>query len=395
MSALLTTLLLAAPGVPGGHGSPYPIAPAPLPELVERAELIIVARVGASEPLTPDAEFSDSVAALEVLETLKGEAGGEPVRVLYSPGMLCPAPAEYEKGKTVLAFLSLRTGKETERLPGGLYETVALSYGAKYYSDEDRVVAVQFVRRYLDILGMPADRDAARLAWLLELIELPAFRWDGAYALLAQERDMSAEVAGEATLAARLEAALLSTPPDDRPAGTIELIELLENHPSRQIDRFLELVIDGGLEEQPFAKPGSCPSSPEVKVYQTFLGLRELRSGKQPAPPGYYGLFPSRGATGALQALDAAHFSLAGDPDWVVARLSLNSPLPYNWFGDGGGASGKGPYAELAKGEDRFFLPVETDGDAAALWMLVQGKQHPQLAGFLSPECRAALAELE
>src|SRR5262245_38473549 len=81
----------------------YPISPVTLWELVEQADLIVVARVVSVWELEVDEEkpsWYSSMAHLAVVETWKGERVTD-LAVHYPGNLLCPAPPVYAMGELV------------------------------------------------------------------------------------------------------------------------------------------------------------------------------------------------------------------------------------------------------------------------------------------------------
>jgi hypothetical protein len=182
----------------------YPITPRPLRMLVSEAEFIVTARVVAAgeDAKPPDRAFPETdepvlsattpngpppdVVLLEVDELLKGDPGTRTIRQL-NYRTICPAPARYEVGTRVLAFLD-RSKKS------GDFMTHALSYGAKTLSDDDLALYGKRVKEELAILELPdyQKRLFAQVEWLVTCAEQAATRWEGAYEL-AREGDFMSE----------------------------------------------------------------------------------------------------------------------------------------------------------------------------------------------------------
>ena len=171
--AALAFAALLLSGAPAAHA--YPIAPQPLWQQVEEAELIVLAEVAAvGTRVTSDDDWNTHVATLEVLEAWKGEAASR-LLVTFPGGLTCPAPPRYLQGERVVAFL----GRDEA---GGL-QTVGLSYGTLYPSDEyvddvrDMVSKAVRLQRRRDVAR------ADRLAWTVEAAARPGTRWHGLYEL--------------------------------------------------------------------------------------------------------------------------------------------------------------------------------------------------------------------
>jgi len=82
----------------------YPITPRPLRKLVIESEYIVyvdVIKIETCEKVKGWGELKTAV--LSVTEVLQGEINNKTIEVLFTPGLSCPAPANYEKGTSVLA----------------------------------------------------------------------------------------------------------------------------------------------------------------------------------------------------------------------------------------------------------------------------------------------------
>jgi len=149
----------------------YPISPATLWQLVEEAHLIVVAHVD---------DVSENVARLRVLETWKG-ASAAVVEVEFMV-FICPAPARYERGEVVLAFLERGP---RGRVQAGRYSTLHMSYGTLYPRATDRAVFRARVAEALDAQSDPQRAARRKRAWLIRCGERRATRWQGLYELAA------------------------------------------------------------------------------------------------------------------------------------------------------------------------------------------------------------------
>lgn len=174
----LMTLGLIAPAT----ALAYPISPKPLWPLTAEANLIVVAEVTAMEPLPYDEErWVSAIAHLLVLETLKGPQRTT-VEVPFAKNMICPAPARYAEGETVVAFLA-RDQNE--------WRTVSLSYGTLYPQDDELEDMGAMVRAAVDIQKMALkskELNRRKREWLVQAAALPGTRWHGLYEL-APESD--------------------------------------------------------------------------------------------------------------------------------------------------------------------------------------------------------------
>lgn len=174
---ILFLMVLWSALIESAHG--YPIPPRNLRGLVLDSELIVVANVVETEELKQkDDHWHDWKAGLQTTSVLKGAADSPSVSVYYTPNMLCPQPARYEKGRRVLAFLN-------PRKQGDGYTTYALSYGTKNLSAADLKV---YVERINELLAIEKESDEDRrngltVEWMLKCAEHPATRWEGLHAL--------------------------------------------------------------------------------------------------------------------------------------------------------------------------------------------------------------------
>jgi hypothetical protein len=178
MAPLALALLVALGSTP----SPYPIAPRPLRRLIEEAEFIVTARVReadaetAAELRAGDPWGGGSVVLLDIERRIQGDPGADTIAQI-NRGWICPAPAHYEPGTRVLAFL--------DRSDDGTFETHALSYGAKTLDEEGMAVYLDRIAEQLEIQRMPPgeERERAQIEWFVRCAEHPLTRWEGAYEL--------------------------------------------------------------------------------------------------------------------------------------------------------------------------------------------------------------------
>jgi len=83
----------------------YPITPRPLRKLVAESQYIVYADVIKIETIKAEGNWNDAKAILNIKEVLQGKIKTNTIEVFFSPGIICPSPANYENGTTVLAFL--------------------------------------------------------------------------------------------------------------------------------------------------------------------------------------------------------------------------------------------------------------------------------------------------
>jgi hypothetical protein len=172
----LATLALFFVASPPVHA--YPISPVPLWDLVEQADLIVVAvveEVVLAPPMQPEAEprWDADVARLSVLEVWKGDAP-EVVEVGFTAALICPAPPRYEVGRTVTAFLHRAEGA---------WQTVGLSYGSLYFAPSELAGVHDLVQEALVLQRGRVD-PRRKVAWHVEAARQRATRWHGLYPLM-------------------------------------------------------------------------------------------------------------------------------------------------------------------------------------------------------------------
>ncbi len=185
---------LLAPGpvllvAPLAQASPIP--PVALWQLAQEAELIVVARVAAVElDVYGDSDVAPDVARLEVLEVWKGSPSGE-IPVTFRKSAVCPAPARYVPGETVLTFLargetlaarlraSPRHVRRMTALWAGHWFTIGASYGTLYHDADDRALMHDLVDDAIVLQGTPPVPEAERRAWHIRAASRRATRWHG------------------------------------------------------------------------------------------------------------------------------------------------------------------------------------------------------------------------
>lgn len=165
----------------------YPIDPRPLRKLIIESEYILIGHVQeVYQKKKKKDSFGYAVARIEVREVLKGTLESVIVEVAFEPNMVCPAPARYIPGTEVVAFLDKKDDK-------GMFETHALSYGARAVALPDVAVFRDRIREMQQIL-MITDTDQQFLEtteWLVKCAEHEATRWDGVYELSPESDFMS------------------------------------------------------------------------------------------------------------------------------------------------------------------------------------------------------------
>lgn len=163
----------------------YPIEPRPLRKLMMESEYIVVGHVlEIRSAKQKDDSWDRVIAKIKVIEVLQGGISEEIIEVPYPAGLICPAPPHYEKGTTVLAFLTKADGK---------YRTHALSYGAKTLSLPEIAVYKSRIQEMQQILTI-TDADTKfmeTVEWLVKCTEHAATRWEGTFELSPESDFMS------------------------------------------------------------------------------------------------------------------------------------------------------------------------------------------------------------
>lgn len=162
----------------------YPISPRPLRKLVIESEFIVYADVIGIKSSETDNHWNNTKAILVIKEILQGKIKRDTIDVFFTLGMICPAPARYEKGTTVLAFL--------DKNKKG-YSTHALSYGSKIIDQNDykiyksRIIEIQNILK----LKNEVEKTEKTINWLITCAVDSTTRWEGIYELSPQSDFMS------------------------------------------------------------------------------------------------------------------------------------------------------------------------------------------------------------
>ena len=169
-----------------GQSTAYPIDPRPLRKLIIESEYIVIGHVKeVYERKSKKDFFGDAVARIEVREVLKGNIKSLIIEVPHEPMMSCPAPPRYKAGTEVVVFL--------DKGEKGMFETHALSYGAREVTRPDIAVYRDRIREMQQILTI-TDTDQQFIEtteWLVKCAEHEAPRWDGVYELSPESDFMS------------------------------------------------------------------------------------------------------------------------------------------------------------------------------------------------------------
>lgn len=172
----------------------YPITPVPLQTLILSSDYIVIAKVehikreltiARIDSLTGDTIWNgyfDERAKLHIVSMLKGKKELQQAIVTYSPNMICPSPARYPDGETVVAFIN--KDKESD-----LFYTNGLSYGSKVVSSEEELNHYKnSILSYFNIQKQSNKKRRNELIteWLVQLCTSRLTRWDGAFELTNQ-----------------------------------------------------------------------------------------------------------------------------------------------------------------------------------------------------------------
>jgi hypothetical protein len=237
--------LVLAPSV----AAAYPISPVTLWELVEKADLIVLAETKVVEPMKErDRAWNDADAVLKVLETWHGPAFKE-VRVPFSSRIICPAPPRYVAGEMVLAFL--------EKDPkSGRYETIGLSYGALYPPFDELDAWKDAVSAAIELRSRGAPSHDERRRWLVEVAARRPTRWQGLYELDPGSDEMHSYYDREERprfILTSADKAILARGIVTEPSLDEELVailRLLRDHPSPEVDAVAVAAADRLLDEE-------------------------------------------------------------------------------------------------------------------------------------------------
>ncbi|MGN6647534.1 MAG: hypothetical protein ACTHJT_13515 [Cytophaga sp.] len=165
----------------------YPISPRPLRKLVAESQYIVYADVVDVNAVSDTDIWSDHKASLVIREIYQGEFIQDTIEVHFRPTMICPAPARYKTGTSVLAFLY-----KVDSL--NFYETQALSYGAKEMTTHEELMAYEARIREMQQINTikdSIDRNTKTKDWLVTCAIDPYTRWEGVYELSPQSDFMS------------------------------------------------------------------------------------------------------------------------------------------------------------------------------------------------------------
>jgi hypothetical protein len=165
----------------------YPISPRPLRKLISESENIVIAYVLKSETMPAAKNHWESTrAVLVVREVLQGKIKEDTIYVYYSPGMICPAPATYMDGTTVIAFLD-------KQKKGDGYTTHSLSYGSKTLEEKGLLLYKERIKEMQAIQKIRTEEEKTEktIEWLITCASYSETRWEGIYELSPESDFMS------------------------------------------------------------------------------------------------------------------------------------------------------------------------------------------------------------
>jgi len=218
------------------------------------SQFIIIATVEGLGSVRGTEGYSEGKARLRISSVLKGIISKPAIEVIYSPNMICPAPPEYPKGSTVVAFLDRSRGEK-------FYTTHGLSYGAKVVSESESKIYVKRIREMIEILkqGDSPEKEKGIIEWLVRCAEEPATRWEGAYELFPggdfmsfyereEPRDFAAMLTAEQK--SRLSDALFRSTTISR--EDLCLINLLKDKEGERLVPFILRYLKKAVDDPPY-----------------------------------------------------------------------------------------------------------------------------------------------
>ncbi len=170
----------------------YPISPRPLRKLIIESEYIVVAHVSdIYEKKSKKKDYWEGfIAELKVRDVLQGRLRDTILYITYTPYMICPAPAHFEKGTEVLVFLN----KQKDQ-----FYVNALSYGVKTLSEDEILIYTSRIKEMQEILKIE-DKDEQFIQsadWMVKCVENLVTRYEGIYELSPGSNFMSFYDRGE------------------------------------------------------------------------------------------------------------------------------------------------------------------------------------------------------
>jgi len=146
--------------------------PVSLHELVEKSEFIIYGQVLDVEE---NKEYQ-TIAVLSVQNILKGGIQQDTIRILFSKMLVCPSPAEYNIGDTVLTFLNRADM---------YYRPYGLVYGSKDLSYSEFEIYKQKIDSLSRIINLSEEKERNKklIDWYIDCVGSNITSWEGAYEL--------------------------------------------------------------------------------------------------------------------------------------------------------------------------------------------------------------------
>lgn len=242
---LLLTLFILS----GQFASAYPITPRPLRKLIVESKFIVQAfvldileeKTSGRKKNKSNQLFDRTYAKLLIRQLWQGNIISDTIKVFYEPGLICPAPPQFDKGAEIIAFLDPKSDSDKD------YEVHALSYGVKIMYQHEFITTYKLrIKEMQEIIKIadPKQRVQETQQWLVSCAENPITRWEGVYELMPQSHFMSLYDRSENTESFRITVdekqrlfkALLNTnPPGYTDLGLIDLCMGIDDHKILQI----------------------------------------------------------------------------------------------------------------------------------------------------------------
>jgi len=165
----------------------WPIKPAPLRELIQKSQFVVVGFVDKiidndidTTIVTDNSRvrrvtFMDKDAIISIREVLIGNFTDKEICIKFNPNTICPAQPNFIANTTVLLFLNYDENSELE--------VCSLSYGAKTLDESGLSIYKQRISEMLKISSISdtTQRLKETTAWLVKLAENKYTRWEGCY----------------------------------------------------------------------------------------------------------------------------------------------------------------------------------------------------------------------
>lgn len=152
----------------------------PLRSLFIESDRVVVATVGKSVPVERDGKSSLIKTPLAVSQTIKGD-GHKPALDLiqwsYSHDQ-----NEVKEGDTVLAFLQRKEDQGSKSVKD-VYEPIYGSTSMKKLNESDLATYVRRLDQLKELTGRSKSDPKDLVEWLVQCVEDPVTRWDGAFEL--------------------------------------------------------------------------------------------------------------------------------------------------------------------------------------------------------------------